>query len=67
MDKYKINMIYSTDKNNDINIIFINSITKDLNKYLSSIIYKNKKSDLLSNFTYLFLPQGGTSEYREFK
>lgn len=67
MDKYKINIIYNTDKNNDINMIFVNSITKDLNKYLSSMICKNKKNNLLSNCTYLSLQKGGTSEYREFK
>ena len=50
MDKYKINYIFSEEK--DINDIFIKVLNKELKKYIL-IICKNKKCEELSSCTYL--------------
>ena len=50
MDKYKINYIFSEEK--DINDIFIKVLNKELKKYIL-MICKNKKSEVLSSCAYL--------------
>lgn len=50
MDKYKINYIFSEEK--DINDIFIKVLNKELKKHIL-MICKNKKSEVLSSCTYL--------------
>ena len=55
MDKYKINYIFSGEK--DINDIFIGVLNKELKKYILTIC-KNKKNDLPISCTYLSLDGG---------
>lgn len=50
MDKYKINYIFSKEK--DINDIFIKGLNKELKKYIL-MICKNKKCEVSSSCTYL--------------
>ena len=50
MDKYKINYIFSEEK--DINDIFIKVLNKELKKYIL-MICKNKKCEVLSSCAYL--------------
>lgn len=52
MDKYKINYIFSEEK--DINDIFIKVLNKEIKKYIL-MICKNKKYELPSSCTYLSL------------
>lgn len=55
MDKYKLNYIYSEDK--DINEIFINVLDKELKKYIQEIC-KNEKCEVPSSCTYISLEGG---------
>ena len=55
MDKYKINYIFSGEK--DINDIFIKVLNKELKKYILTIC-KNKKYEVPSSCTYLSLEGG---------
>lgn len=55
MGKYKINYIFSGDK--DINDIFIKVLNKELKKYMQ-MICKNKKCEVPSSCTYLSLEGG---------
>ncbi len=50
MDKYKINYIFSEEK--DMNDIFIKVLNKELKKYIL-MICKNKKYEIPSSCTYL--------------
>ncbi len=58
MDKYKINYIFSGEKN--INDIFISVLNKEVKRFL--MICKNEKCDELSPYTGLFF-----EESRHFK
>ena len=55
MDKYKINYIFSKEK--DINDIFIKVLNKELKKYIL-MICKNKKYEVPSSCTFLSLEEG---------
>ncbi len=55
MDKYKINYIFSVEK--DINDIFIKVLNKELKKYIL-MICKNKKYEVPSSCTYSSLEGG---------
>lgn len=50
MDKYKINYIFSKEK--DINDIFLKVLNNELKKYIL-MICKNKKCEVSSSCTYL--------------
>lgn len=54
MDKYKINYIFSDDK--DINDIFVKVLNKELKKYL--VVYKDKKSEEILSCTCLTQDKG---------
>ena len=55
MDKYKINFIFNNEK--DINDVLIKVLNKELKKYIQ-MICKNKKREVTSSCTYLFLKGG---------
>ena len=55
MDKYKINYIFSREK--DINDIFIKVLNKELKKHIL-MICKNKKYEVPSSCTFLSLEEG---------
>ena len=55
MDKYKINFIFNNEKY--INDVLIKVLNKELKKYIQ-MICKNKKREVTSSCTYLFLKGG---------
>ena len=55
MDKYKINYIFSKEK--DIDDVFIKVLDKELKKYIL-MICKNEKYKVSSPSSYLFLKGG---------
>ncbi len=55
MDKYKINFIFTNEK--EINDILINVLNKELKDFIQ-MIYKNNKKKVTSSYTHLALERG---------